>query len=203
MLGTSWAAPRLGRSQICRFPQSTGQANHCMHRPEAQCCLTTYCASGRFIHTLPSPTSVSLSQKLLDSTTRNNRVTPLLEQYIWPQNYRGIASTAERSTKRIMERIKNPQLLGSRYINCGNVTNSNNTTITLNKADEDNQISQWLSPLEPRHRHRSVQTNRVEGVGGWLLERNKFREWSSNQRAPKQAVLFCHGDPGVGKTHIR
>ena len=80
----------------------------------------------------------------------------------------------------------------------------NNSTITVNKRDdEDNQIKQWLSPLEPRYRHRSVQTARADGVGGWLLERNEFRAWSGSNGVQKQAVLFCYGDPGVGKTHIR
>ena len=79
-----------------------------------------------------------------------------------------------------------------------------NGAITVNKTDnEDHQIKQWLSPLEPRYRHQSVQADRVNGVGGWLLERNEFREWSCSRGAPKQAVLFCYGDPGVGKTHIR
>ena len=81
------------------------------------------------------------------------------------------------------------QSLGSGNINCGNLTNSNNTitlnnnkAITVNKADdEDNQIKQWLSPLEPRHRHHTVQADRVNGVGGWLLERDEFREWSGSQ----------------------
>ena len=91
---------------------------------------------------------------------------------------------------------------GSGNVDCGNVTNSHN--ITVNKTDdEDNQIKQWLSPLEPRYRHQSVQADRVNCVGGWLLERKEFRKWSDSQGAPKQAVLFCYGDPGVGKTHIR
>jgi len=103
------------------------------------------------------------------------------------------------------------QSFGSGSVNSGNITNSYNNSITLrNKAitvnktdDEDNQIKQWLSPLEPQHRHHTVQADRVEGVGGWLLEKNEFREWSGSQGAPKDAVLFCYGDPGVGKTHIR
>jgi len=75
---------------------------------------------------------------------------------------------------------------------------------TVNKTDdEDNQIKQWLSSLEPRHRHHSVQADRVKGVGDWLLKRSEFREWSGSQGIPKRAVLFCYGDPGVGKTHIR
>ena len=105
------------------------------------------------------------------------------------------------------------QSFGSGSVNSGNITNSYNNSITLNNKaitvnksdDEDNQIKQWLSPLEPRHRHHTVQADRVKGVGGWLLERNEFREWSGTggRGAPKDAVLFCYGDPGVGKTHIR
>ena len=91
---------------------------------------------------------------------------------------------------------------GSSNVDCGNITNSYNNT-TVIKTDEYNQVKQWLSPLTPQSRHQSVQANRVEGVGGWLLEKKKFREWSSSQGVPKQAVLFCYGDPGVGKTHLR
>ena len=108
-----------------------------------------------------------------------------------------------------MERIAIMQSYGTSNVNCGNVTNRssitlNNKAITVIKTDdEDNQIKQWLSPLEPQHRHQSVQADRVKDVGGWLLEKNEFREWSRSQRTLKHAVLFCYGDPGVGKTHIR
>ena len=120
----------------------------------------------------------------------------IADQY--PHLQRSAASTAY-----IMESITKVQLFGSHNDNCGNMTNINNTTITLNKTDEDNRIKQWLSPLEPRYRHQSVQTGRVNGVGSWLLGKNEFRGWSGDQRVPKKAVLFCHGDPGVGKTYIR
>ena len=105
-----------------------------------------------------------------------------------------------------MERTTNigMQSFGSGNVDCGNITNSYNKTITVNKTDyEDNQIKQWLSPLEPQFRHQSVQANRVNGVGGWLLERCEFREWSGSKGKPERAVLFCYGNPGVGKTHIR
>ena len=96
------------------------------------------------------------------------------------------------------------QSFGSGNVYPGDVTNSYSKTICVNKMDdEDNQIKQWLSPLKPQYRHQSVQADRVSGVGGWLLERNEFREWSGSQVVPKQAVLFCYGHPGVGKTHIR
>ena len=108
-----------------------------------------------------------------------------------------------KATKRIMEQTLNWQF-GSDNVGCGNITKSyNNNNITLIKTEEYNQIKQWLSPLTLQSRHQSVQASRVEGVGGWLLEGEKFRVWSSSQGVPKQAVLFCYGDPGVGKTHIR
>ena len=103
-----------------------------------------------------------------------------------------------------MERIANVQSFVSGNVDCWNVKNIYNKTTSVNRTDdEDNQIKQWLSPLEPQHRHQSVQADRVNGVGSWLLERNEFREWSGSKGVPEQAVLFCYGDPGVGKTHIR
>ena len=45
----------------------------------------------------------------------------------------------------------------------------------------------------------------MNDVGEWLLEKEEFRRWyaSSEGGAGKNAVLFCYGDPGVGKTFIR
>ena len=97
-----------------------------------------------------------------------------------------------------MERITNVQTFGN--VDCWNVKN----IYSVNRTDnEDSQIKQWLSPLEPHYRHQSVQADRVIGVGGWLLESDEFREWSGSEGIPERAALFCYGDPGVGKTHIR
>ena len=60
----------------------------------------------------------------------------------------------------------------------------------------------WLSPIEPENRHHGVRTDRFEGVGDWLFETSEFREWRGEGGAEK-AVLFCSGNPGVGKTHLR
>ena len=60
----------------------------------------------------------------------------------------------------------------------------------------------WLSPLEPDNRHRGVRTNRSEGAGDWLLRTSEFREWRRGEGRADRAVLFCSGDPGVGKTYL-
>ena len=91
-------------------------------------------------------------------------------------------------------------------------TNSFNTNNSYNKVlnnctivDDRPQILTWLSPLEPKLRHKSIQESRVEKVGEWVLETEEFKSWyaSSGESGFDNAILFCYGDPGVGKTFIR
>ena len=90
--------------------------------------------------------------------------------------------------------------IGDGSSHCGNITGSFNTTFS--KSDEDAQIMRWLSPLEPDNRHHGVRTNRFDGVGDWLLERSEFREWRWREGGADNSVLFCSGNPGVGKTYL-
>ena len=77
----------------------------------------------------------------------------------------------------------------------------NNCTV----ADDRSQILTWLSPLEARLRHQGVRRARAKNVGEWVLRTEEFRSWcaSSGESEADNAVLFCYGDPGVGKTFIR
>ena len=97
--------------------------------------------------------------------------------------------------------------------NCLNTTNSYNnlTTTTSNVwnnctvADDLSPLLTWLSPLDPGLRHSDIQERRVKDVGGWLMETKEFRTWSGliGGGEGDEAVLFCYGNPGVGKTFIR
>jgi len=91
--------------------------------------------------------------------------------------------------------------------NCGNVRNSHNNVWNNNwgisVADERRAVLEWLSPLEPRERHQAIGMGRVAGVGGWLLLTNEFIQWSQTGDGTAKPVLFCYGDPGVGKTYLR
>ena len=91
--------------------------------------------------------------------------------------------------------------MGDGNVHSGNITNSFNSYV--GKSDEDAEIMRWLSPLEPHSRHQSVRTERFGGVGSWLLELEEFLEWRSGESGADNAVLFCSGNPGVGKTHLR
>ena len=77
----------------------------------------------------------------------------------------------------------------------------NSDTIT----DDRSQLLAWLSPLNPGLRQWEIQEHRANGVGEWLLETEEIRRWyaGSESGEGESAVLFCYGDPGVGKTFIR
>jgi len=87
-------------------------------------------------------------------------------------------------------------------------SNKRNTPDPCNSdtsTDDRSQLLTWLSPLDPALRHWDIQERRVNDVGEWLLETKNFRRWCGLGREGdgESAVLFCYGDPGVGKTFIR
>ncbi|RPA99422.1 hypothetical protein L873DRAFT_1738328, partial [Choiromyces venosus 120613-1] len=69
-------------------------------------------------------------------------------------------------------------------------------------VDEKAQLLQWLSPLEPRQRHKHLRESRLDGVGEWIFRTREFERWNTVEDGSTHPVLFCHGDPGVGKTHL-
>jgi len=85
--------------------------------------------------------------------------------------------------------------------------NSLNASYTVNftVSDDRSNILAWLSPLDPKSRHQDIRNRRIENIGEWLLQTEEFRSWGTGSRGDKSdnPVLFCYGDPGVGKTYIR
>jgi len=77
----------------------------------------------------------------------------------------------------------------------------NNSTV----PDVRSEFLSFLSPLEHGLQHTDIQEGRVNGVGEWLIQTKEFRRWSGfeGEGGGDEAVLFCYGSPGVGKTFIR
>ena len=92
-------------------------------------------------------------------------------------------------------------LLFSNNIGSLNTTN----IINLAAADDRPNILAWLSPLDPRLRHQDIRDRRVENVGEWFLKTEEFKSWYARSEGSlsDMGVLFCYGNPGVGKTYIR
>ena len=92
--------------------------------------------------------------------------------------------------------------IGDGNVHSSNTIGSVNIFCNVN-AEEDAQIMRWLSPLEPYKRHHGVRTDRFNGGGDWFLKTGEFREWRGGSGGADKAVLFCPGNPGVGKTYLR
>ena len=73
----------------------------------------------------------------------------------------------------------------------------------ISVTDEKRAVLEWLSPLEPRERHQAIGVGRVAGVGDWLFDTNEFTQWNQSDGGTTKPILFCYGNPGVGKTHLR
>jgi len=111
------------------------------------------------------------------------------------------------------DRASNRQSKMSQYTinksnNCLNTTDSYNTTNEWNDctvAEDLPPLLSWLSPLDPGLRHSDIQERRVNDVGELLITTEEFRRWSglSEEGKGDEVVLFCYGNPGVGKTFIR
>src|ERR1700761_846234 len=93
----------------------------------------------------------------------------------------------------------------SNNINSFNTSYIFNVSNSFTVADDQSNILAWLSPLDPKSRHQDIQDRRVESIGEWLLQTEEFRSWRSGSggKEADNEVLFCYGNPGVGKTYIR
>ena len=89
--------------------------------------------------------------------------------------------------------------------NGGNVTDSDRNVWNSHEISiphEKRQILEWLSPLAPRERHQAIRKGQADGVGDWLLQTDEFEKWCTSEDQTVHPVLFCYGDPGVGKTYL-
>ena len=86
-----------------------------------------------------------------------------------------------------------------------NTNESSSTPDSFNiTIDDRSEILAWLSPLEPRVRHRDIGARRVDSIGAWVLETEEFRRWhnGSSEGGSYYPTLFCGGSPGVGKSYV-
>ena len=125
---------------------------------------------------------------------------PCSQEYHQPPIPNNSSTTAQSDKKQKMS-----QHPSHGNINSFNNTHSFNNVWNYTIADDRSPLLAWLSPLEPRLRHRDIQERRVDNVGEWLLLTEEFRSWHdwSGESEDDKAVLFCYGGPGVGKTFIR
>jgi len=86
-----------------------------------------------------------------------------------------------------------------------NNVNSFNVSNHYSVADDRSEMLAWFSTLEPRIRHQDIRTRRAENVGEWLLQTGEFQRWCDGAQPEGSdcAILFCCGNPAVGKTYFK
>ena len=82
------------------------------------------------------------------------------------------------------------------------ITESFNNFSTI-ITDDRCQVLRWLSPLEPQKQHHHLRGNRLQGVGECIFQTAEVRTGNTREDGSSHSVLFCHCDPGVGKTRLR
>ena len=111
---------------------------------------------------------------------------------------------------------KMSQSFGKKHNSFNTSTKNSNTKDPFNKTyisptyiiptvpDGQPNILAWLSPLDPKLRHQDIRDCRVENIGEWVLQTEEFRSWYAGSEGweSDNAILFCYGNPGVGKTYI-
>jgi len=87
----------------------------------------------------------------------------------------------------------------------GNSNSSNEVSvIRFIDADRRRYIQSSLSIPELLIRHHDIRADRVKGIGDWFLRTEEYQNWFDGIQYGEldNPVLFCSGDPGVGKTYI-
>jgi len=121
----------------------------------------------------------------------------------WHGNHSFNVCTFEKEVRILDVPAERPlQELPEGYNITGKVNNTFNSC-NFTVVDERKALLDWLSPLDPGRLHRALAIGRVAGVGDWLLDTNQFTQWRKGGERSAKSVLFCYGDPGVGKTYLR
>ena len=66
------------------------------------------------------------------------------------------------------------------------------------QGDRQQKVLDWLSTFSSMQKHQDVKAVRLDDTGSWLIQDERFREW--NEGESSNALLWCKGIPGAGKT---
>ncbi|KAI5819859.1 hypothetical protein BZA77DRAFT_274893 [Pyronema omphalodes] len=72
------------------------------------------------------------------------------------------------------------------------------------KFDEGelDKLMHWMSPIEPRVRHKEMAQRRLKNTGDWFIEMADFQNWKGASDCPGGQIFGCYGKPGAGKSII-
>ncbi|KAK6506061.1 hypothetical protein TWF506_010985 [Arthrobotrys conoides] len=76
------------------------------------------------------------------------------------------------------------------------IATKTNSVFRRQRSQEEEEILEWLTPIDYTPQQNDLIRRREPGTGQWLLDSPQFQKW----RDHKSRTLFCPGIPGAGKT---
>ena len=65
--------------------------------------------------------------------------------------------------------------------------------------EEERQILEWLSSLAPREWQKGASVGRADGVGGWLLQMDKFEKWHTSEDQAVYSGMEARGGEDISE----
>ncbi|KAI9802247.1 MAG: hypothetical protein M1825_002968 [Sarcosagium campestre] len=134
-----------------------------------------------------------LKRKSLKRKSRRNAVWGSL---VWP--------FSEDETQKYVERLHRYKSIFDTSIvidTLALVAETRNVVRDAEREEEERRILDWLSRVDFKNKQDDIASKRHCGTGSWLLESGAFVNWYDGS-ASSGNILWCPGDPGVGKTFI-
>lgn len=72
---------------------------------------------------------------------------------------------------------------------------------TSREQQKRKQILDWISTTKYYQKHQALRASRAQNAGDWILRSPEFVKWRDSAEE-KDAVLWCQGIQGSGKTNV-
>ncbi|KAJ7577658.1 ankyrin repeat-containing domain protein [Mycena floridula] len=134
-----------------------------------------------------------VEKKLHLAASRTGKVIQMLKWPLDKAEATDLLQQVERVKTFVMLAIQNDHIALSRVIH------QDIQGIQAHNMNADlRAFSEWLSPIDFQATQQNHLAKRAPGTGHWLLEDIEFERWTAGQIK----ILWCPGNPGVGKTML-
>lgn len=150
----------------------------------------------------PDQKGTSIHQSRSDNSTATRRMKAWIQSAKWPftkDEVRATLADIDRQKSLFTIALSNDslRLMAMMHEGVGNITRGVDTIRSNQENEQRRKSIARLSTIDFGATHDDISSSRAKGTGKWLLDSTAFRNWL---QSPLNAVLWCYGIPGAGKT---
>jgi len=151
----------------------------------------------------PGERGTSIHQSKSDNLTATRRMKAWIQCAQWPFTKDEVRETLvdiDRLKSLLNIALSNDSLRLTAMIHekVGRITQGVDTILSNQENEQRRKSIARLSTIDFEATHDDISSSRVKGTGKWLLDSTAFRDWL--QQSSSNAILWCYGIPGAGKT---